>query len=109
MPPAGSASISSYFARAMPAIESKNSRCTGRDVGDHALIRVRDVGQGGDLSGVRHPHFDDGEVVLRLQGEQTEGQSEMIVEVAFGAMNAVFAAKAGARSLLWWWSCPSNQ
>ena len=56
----------------------------GSNVGDHADLWLRNLGQGANLTGVRHAHLDHGDVVFRFQLQQHEGQSEMIIEVAFG-------------------------
>ena len=37
---------------------------------------------------MRHAHLDDSQIVLRLDFEQHQGKSEMIVEVAFGFQHA---------------------
>src|ERR1700690_636417 len=63
------------------------------DVGDDSLIWQRNAREGGNLAGVRHPHFDYGEIVLGLEREQAEGESEMIVEIAFCAADAVLDRK----------------
>ena len=50
-------------------------------VGDHSGFRLSDLGQRCDLAGVRHAHFDDGDVVLGLELQEHQRQSEVIVEV----------------------------
>ena len=106
---AGRASISSYLARAMPAMESKYLEMHGSDVGNDSLIWQSDAGERSNFAGMRHSHLDHGEIVFRLQSQQAKWQTEMIVEISFGAMDAVFASKANGRRLLWLSSCPSNR
>ena len=36
----------------------------GADVGDHADVRTRDLGQPPDLSGMVHPHLEDREILF---------------------------------------------
>ncbi len=61
----------------------------GGDVGDHGLVRQGDAGQRGDFAGVGHPHLDHGEIVFRLESQQPERQTKMIVEISLSAMHAV--------------------
>ena len=60
-----------------------------RDVGDDALIRKRDSRQRGNLASVRHTHFHHGEIVFRFERQQSERETEVIVEISLGAMDAV--------------------
>ena len=46
---------------------------------------MSDAGQGGDFADMRHPHFEHGHVVLRLQFEQLQGHAKFVVEVPLGA------------------------
>ena len=65
----------------------------GSDVGDEALVGARDAGEGGNFASVVHPHFDDGKIVFRFEREQAERETEVIVEVALGAVDAVFGGQ----------------
>ena len=89
VPPCGRASISSYFARAIPAMESKLSRCTGATLVTTAWFGSAMRASAADFAGVRHPHLNHGEIVFRLQRQQPERQAKMIIEISFGAMHAV--------------------
>ena len=46
------------------------------DVGDHAPVGRGDARQRGDFARVVHAHFDDGDLVLRHQAQQLQGQAE---------------------------------
>ena len=59
VPSAGSASISSRLARAMPSIDVEVLDVRVADIGHHADVRARDRGQLADLAGVVHPQLDD--------------------------------------------------
>ena len=89
VPLAGRDSISSYLARAIPASESKNSRCTGATLVTTPISGCAIFAKRANLAGVRHAHLDDGDVVLGFQLQQHKRQAEMIVEVAFGLQHAV--------------------
>src|SRR5262249_41845725 len=51
-------------------------------------FRLRDLCQRPNFSRMRHPHLNDGYVVLRLELQQHEWQAEVVVEVAFGLKHA---------------------
>ncbi len=55
----------------------------GGDDGDHSDFRLGDFCERPDFTGVRHPHLDDGHLLLRLQLEQHQGKTEMIVKISF--------------------------
>jgi hypothetical protein len=42
---------------------------------------------------MRHAHFNDRKIVFRFESEQAERESEVIVEIALGAMNAILNRK----------------
>ena len=69
----GRASISSYFARAMPAMNRSISRCTGATLVTRPCSGLAMLGEGGNFASVVHPHFDDGKIVFRFEREQAEG------------------------------------
>src|SRR5581483_1998533 len=50
---------------------------------NYSVVRMCNSRQGGYLTRMRHPHFDDGDLVFWLQLQQSKRQSKMIVEVAF--------------------------
>ena len=61
----------------------------GSNVGHDGLVRRGNAGQGGDFAGVGHPHLNHGEIVFRLESQQPEWQTKMIIEISLGAMHAV--------------------
>ena len=52
-------------------------RVGAADVGDDAPIGVSDAGQRRDFAGMRHPHLDHGNFMLRLELEQLQGQYQI--------------------------------
>ena len=66
-PLAGSDSINSYLARAIPASESKNSRCTGATLVTTPISGCAILRQRTNLAGMGHSHFNHSDIVLRLQ------------------------------------------
>ena len=79
------------------------------DVGDHAPVGRGDARQRGDFAGVVHAHFDDGELVLRLEAQQLQGQAEALLRLpwdlrtwnfaperrGYGFLGGGFAGRAG--------------
>ncbi len=57
------------------------------DVGDDPPIGVSDASQRSDFAGMRHPHLDHGNLMLRLQFEQLQGHAEFVVEVSMRFQN----------------------
>ena len=59
------------------------------NVRDHRLVRQRDASQSRNFARVRHPHLNHREIVFRLERQQPERQTKMIIEIALGAMHAI--------------------
>ncbi len=87
----------------------KKLQMHGSNVGDHANLGLRDFRQRANLARMRHPHFDDRDVMLRFQFQEHERQAEMIIEVAFGLEHAKARTAERARWLPWSSSSPPNR
>ena len=83
MPSGGQAirSTHTWRGRCHPALP-KFSRCARPMLVTTPSSGRRNPRQPGDLSRVRHAHFDDRHLVLGLQAQQLHRQSKMIVEIA---------------------------
>src|SRR3954466_1168675 len=55
----------------------------GSNVRHYANVGMSDLSQRRDLTRVRHPEFDDRDLVLGLELQQLQRQSKVIVEVSF--------------------------
>ena len=68
-------------------------------VGDEAEVGVGDAAQRINLTGVAGSHFDDGNLGVGRDGEEREGDAEVVVEVAGGGVGAVAAGEDGVDQL----------
>ena len=59
----------------------------------HTNLGLSDFRQGRNFPGMRHSHFNDRYVVLRLQFQKHQWQAEVIVEIAFGLQHAVASSE----------------
>src|SRR3954471_8884544 len=53
------------------------------NVRNYPDVRMSDLSERGNLTRVRHPEFDDRDLVLGFELKQLQWQSEMVVEVPF--------------------------
>ena len=84
IPPGGSASSSSAFARATFSTLPSCSRCDGRDRRDDADVRARDLRESADLPRAAHAHLGDDDLGVGLDAGERERQPDLVVEAGFG-------------------------
>ena len=70
------------------------------DVGDEAAVGVGDAAEEFYLAGVVGTHLDNGHLGVLGDGEQGEGDAEVVVEVALGGRHPVAAGEDGGDQLL---------
>ena len=101
IPPAGSASSSSAFARAMFS-SSRAARDGQGDRGDDADVRLRDLRREPDLAGAAHAHLRDDDLGVRLDARQRERQADLVVEARLGGDERTCGRRAPR-------GCPSSR
>ena len=72
----------------------------GQDVGDHGDIGRGDPDELPDLARRAHPHLQDGDLVVRLEPQQGQGQAETVVEVPLGLEHAITGGDEGRGEIL---------
>lgn len=69
-------------------------------IGDESKVWVGDAAEVGNLAGMAGPHLYDGNLCVGGDGEEREGHTEVVVEVAGGGMGAVAFGQDGVDKFL---------
>ena len=64
-------------------------------IGNDPVVRLGNVNQGLDFSRMISPHFDDRHLMLRLQAQQCQRHSDMVVEVSLRVKHLKLLAQHG--------------
>ena len=67
----------------------------GTDVCDHASIRSCNLRQAGHLTEIADSHFQNCDLILITKTENSEGKSQLIVEISLGFQSTVFLLQNG--------------
>ena len=67
----------------------------GTDVCDHASIRSCNLRQAGHLTEIADSHFQNCDLILITKTENSEGKSQLIVEISLGFQGTVFLLQNG--------------
>ena len=71
----------------------------GADVSDETVIGQRQGAKVGDFAWVVSPHLHNGHLMLIMDAEQSEGHTDMVIQVALGIADIVFLWQYGGYQL----------
>ena len=57
---------------------------SGADVSYDGGLGGGDGGEGSDFAVMVHAHFDDSGGMFRIDGEESQGDADVVIEIAFG-------------------------
>ena len=99
-PPGGEVNVEFLFALLDPIEAPEPFEVGEADIGDHAVRRIGNAGQQGDLALVVGPHFHEGEFHVGRHGEQGEGHPDVVVQVAFRGVHIEGPRQDGPQEFL---------